>query len=394
VRLRFRVRTAPSQESGGQLDRVVDVEPAGDEVRIGRRAGLEIQLPFGTISSLHARVVRHGKGWALLDMGSVNGTFVGESRLQVGIPRVISPGDVIKLADVVMVFDGESGVAAAPPMGTESTATIARRLVNDLFQAVAGAEVAKVIVESGTSAGKSVALSVPDRAYKVGRAPDCDLVLSDDAISREHAAFERRWQGVFVKDLGSKNGIEVEGKKVKGEQRVHDGQLVTVGSIKLKVDDPEERYLKETELAKEAAGRKLTPAISPGAAAPAAAAVKPAAPPATGGAAAAARPAPGGASLPGAAAPAKPAAAAAVARPTPAASPAAKEPAKPAKPAKPLTSRGAAAVSHLSQKIDQLGERTSRVLPFFVTVFSLAVLGGVAYLVYLMFFGMDGGAAP
>ena len=33
-------------------------------------------------------------------------------------------------------------------------------------------------------------------------------------------------------------------------------------------------------------------------------------------------------------------------------------------------------------------------LPFFVTIFSLAVLGGVGYLVWLMFFGMGGGARP
>ena len=195
---------------------MVDVEPAGDEVRIGRRAGLEIQLPFATISSLHARVVRHGKGWALLDMGSVNGTFVGEARLQVGIPRVINPGELLKLADVSMVFEGELGGAAPPPKGTESTATMARRLVNDLFQAVAGAEVARIIVETGNSAGKAMALATPDRAYKIGRSPECDLVLSDDDVSREHAAFERRWQGVFVRDLGSKNGIEIDGKKVRG----------------------------------------------------------------------------------------------------------------------------------------------------------------------------------
>ncbi len=260
MRLRFRVRTAPSQDSGGQLDRVVDVEPAGDEVRIGRRAGLEIQLPFATISSLHARVVRHGKGWALLDMGSVNGTFVGEARLQVGIPRVINPGELLKLADVSMVFEGELGGVAPPPKGTESTATIARRLVNDLFQAVSGAEVARIIVETGNSAGKSMALATPDRPYKIGRSPECDLVLSDDAISREHAAFERRWQGVFVRDLGSKNGIEIDGKKVRDEQRIHDGELLTVGSVQLRVDDPEERYLAQMEQAKEAS-RKPTPAM-------------------------------------------------------------------------------------------------------------------------------------
>ena len=366
----------------------MDVEPAGDEVRIGRRAGLEIQLPFATISSLHARVVRHGKGWALLDMGSVNGTFIGEARLQVGIPRVITPGELLKLADVSIVFEGELGGVAPPPKGTESTATIARRLVNDLFQAVSGAEVARIIVETGNSAGKAMALATPDRAYKIGRSPECDLVLSDDAISREHAAFERRWQGVFVRDLGSKNGIEIDGKKVKDEQRIHDGQLLTVGSVQLKVDDPEERYLAQMEQAKEAS-RKPTPAIPAPMSAPAAAAPEAARPPAP---KAPDPPAP----KPAPASPAEPAAPAKAATPEksapkPAAAPAPEVPAVPGFPVSRGLAGGAAAIS---QKIDRLGERTSRVLPFFVTIFSLAVLGGVGYLVWLMFFGMDGGARP
>ena len=55
---------------------------------------------------------------------------------------------------------------------------------------------------AGPLRGQSLALALPDRPYRVGRSPDCDLVLPDDDVSREHAAFERRWQGVFVRDLG------------------------------------------------------------------------------------------------------------------------------------------------------------------------------------------------
>jgi pSer/pThr/pTyr-binding forkhead associated (FHA) protein len=403
VRLRFRIRTGPSAESGELVDRVVDVEPAADEVRIGRKAGVEIQLPFTTVSSLHARVFKHGDGWALVDMGSSNGTFVGQVRLGSGQPRVIKPGEIFRLADVTVAFEGEVGaVAGDKPAKTESTATLARRLVNDLFQAVAGAEIARVVVEKGPSTGQSVALSLPDRAYKVGRAPDCDLVLSDDDVSREHAAFERRWQGVFVRDLGSKNGLEIDGKKVRGEQRVHDGELITLGASQLRIDDPEERYLRQMEADAREAPKKTAPAAPAVPAAAAAPAVKeaPAAPPAP-----------------------KPAAApAAAAKPEPAPAPAAKPSDKPAddkaksdppkadKPAaKPDDKAGAgdadkkkaaeaaakpAAVAKAKEparpakKSDKDPPKGSRVLPFFVTLFSLAVLGGVGYLVWVIFFGM------
>jgi pSer/pThr/pTyr-binding forkhead associated (FHA) protein len=426
VRLRFRVKTAPNQEGSSELDRAVDVEPAGDEVRIGRRAGLEIQLPFATISSLHARVVKHGGGWALLDMGSVNGTWVGEHRLQVGIPRAVKPGDMMKLADVALVFEGELG-AAPPAKGTESTATIARRLVNDLFQAVAGAEVARVVVESGSSAGKAMQLAVPDRSYKVGRSPECDLVLTDEDVSREHAVFERRWQGVFVKDLGSKNGIEVDGKKVRGERRVHDGEVVLLGSIQLKVDDPEERYLRQMEEAKEKDAAARKPAEAPAAAAARAGAAGAAGAGAAGaagaGAAAGAKPGTAAAAKPEAGKPAGAAAEAAKAAEAGKAGAAAdagkaaeaakaaeagkagaapdagkegKDAKAPGKDAKEAKASKPPKVDTPSREKDDLvlAERTSRVFPFFITVFSLAVLGGVGYLVWMMLFGITSGAPP
>jgi pSer/pThr/pTyr-binding forkhead associated (FHA) protein len=404
VRLRFRIRTAPTADSGDLVDRVVDVEPAGDEIRIGRRAGVEIQLPFATVSSVHARVFRHGDGWALLDMGSSNGTFIGQTRLASGQPRLIKPGEIFRLADVTVSFEGEVGGDSTPDdkrSKTESTATLARRLVNDLFQAVAGAEIARVVVEKGPSQGQSLALALPDRAYKVGRAPDCDLVLSDDDVSREHAAFERRWQGVFVRDLGSKNGLEIDGKKVRGEQRVHDGEIISLGGTALRIDDPEERYLRQMEAdAREAPRRStLPPPESPaGASNPAPVAAAKAE--ASGKAPAPVKAEPSGKAPVPAAKPPEPAKPAA---------PATEKPPEPAKPApvvdKPADKSGEKPVVAAKAKPKPTpkpskavkpdsGPAPSRVLPFFVTLFSLAVLGGVGYLVWVIFWGMGPGATP
>jgi pSer/pThr/pTyr-binding forkhead associated (FHA) protein len=312
VRLRFRIRTlvavgTEASTSSAPLERLVEAEPAGGELRVGRRAGVEIELPFPTVSGLHARIFRHGAGWAVADLGSANGTFTGATRLGRGVPHPLRRGDAIRVADdVVLVFEGEAGAQALGAEPVESTATMARRLVNDLFQAMPAAEVARVMVTSGPSAGGSLALALPDRPYKVGRAPECDLVLVDDDVSREHAAFERRWQGVFVRDLGSKNGVELGGRRLRAEQRLGDGQVVVLGGSELRVDDPEERYLRRMEeeareLARQAdaegsepevratqeptvsaaaAGTAARPAAAPGAGAGARPAAAPAPPPA------------------------------------------------------------------------------------------------------------------
>jgi pSer/pThr/pTyr-binding forkhead associated (FHA) protein len=48
----------------------------------------------------------------------------------------------------------------------------------------------------------------------VGRDPDCDVVLSSRSVSRRHAMVERDAGGWVVRDLGSANGVFVEGKRL------------------------------------------------------------------------------------------------------------------------------------------------------------------------------------
>ncbi len=48
----------------------------------------------------------------------------------------------------------------------------------------------------------------------VGRAPECDVSLADTKISRRHVEFEASGSMPRVTDLGSRNGILVNGRKV------------------------------------------------------------------------------------------------------------------------------------------------------------------------------------
>lgn len=80
---------------------------------------------------------------------------------------------------------------------------------------------------SGRETGKAIALK--DRNLKVGRELDCDLVLESPHISRYHA--EIRWKGteLLVRDLGSTNGVFVNGKKIT-EETLHNGDKILFGT--------------------------------------------------------------------------------------------------------------------------------------------------------------------
>ncbi len=155
-------------------------------------------------------------------------------------------GAVIGLGPLSVVFE-----AGRAPRPGESTATIARRLVSDLFGARAGGQVARLIPTAGWPADlappEPLRLAVPDRAYLIGRGETCDLVLPTDDVSREHAVIVRRWSGVQIRDLGSKNGVRVAGQPIAGEHRLRDGDRVEIASFELRLDDPEDRYLRELE---------------------------------------------------------------------------------------------------------------------------------------------------
>lgn len=246
---RIRLVLRPPALLGGAraTERMVEVEAAQGEVRLGRGPDLDLTLPFPTVSTLHARVFALDEQWWVEDLGSVNGTWIGPRRIGAHRPEPLRGGDELRLADITVVFAGVVGDGPAPPVGTgevHGTTTIARRLVADLFGAVRPTEVAVVEVVEGPDRGQRLPLPDSGRVYRVGRGATCDLVLSDADASREHVALERRWDGIFVTDLGSKNGVMVEGKRIAGAVRLGDGTLVVLGATRLRLDDPEDRYLR------------------------------------------------------------------------------------------------------------------------------------------------------
>jgi len=260
--LRFSVRAA--QASGGSAKseawQVVEVPCSGEGVAIGREPGPGIELPFPAVSARHARVFRKEGAYCVEDVGSANGTMLGGLRLAAHQALPLAPGEVLDCAGVRVRFDGELPEVhpASPP---EGTATLARRLVHDVFCACPPEETARLVAVSGPGAGRELALVASERALLVGRGESCDLVLPDEDVSREHAAFQRDATGISVRDLHSKNGVEVEGQELVGSRILHDGDLIRIGETTLRLVDPEDRYLRQMQEASVEHGAETTPSV-------------------------------------------------------------------------------------------------------------------------------------
>lgn len=70
----------------------------------------------------------------------------------------------------------------------------------------------------------------------IGRLPECELTLNDPNVSRRHAQLRSHGSVVAIVDLGSTNGTKVNGRRIDGEQRLADGDIVSVGASHLRFE--------------------------------------------------------------------------------------------------------------------------------------------------------------
>ncbi len=99
---------------------------------------------------------------------------------------------------------------------------------------------------NGPRQGTELVLPPPPARLRVGRAETNDLWLDDGDCSREHAEIQVDLDGVSIRDLGSKNGLEHAGRKFQ-ERRLKDRDEVVIGATVVVFEDPAERFLRERE---------------------------------------------------------------------------------------------------------------------------------------------------
>jgi hypothetical protein len=78
-------------------------------------------------------------------------------------------------------------------------------------------------------------LLVPPSGGVIGRSRDCEVVLDDTGVSRRHAQLRPvdDGEGWTVEDLGSTNGVTVNGEAVTGAHELHAGDRIELGSTEI-----------------------------------------------------------------------------------------------------------------------------------------------------------------
>jgi predicted component of type VI protein secretion system len=97
---------------------------------------------------------------------------------------------------------------------------------------------------------RSVPLPAAGRLL-VGRDPEADLCLEDEAVSWHHLEIESRGGVLMATDLDSRNGTALNGEPLERPRRLRDGDTLIVGSQRLEVAIPQPGRGGETVAASE-----------------------------------------------------------------------------------------------------------------------------------------------
>jgi pSer/pThr/pTyr-binding forkhead associated (FHA) protein len=70
----------------------------------------------------------------------------------------------------------------------------------------------------------------------IGRHPDCDVRIDSPKISRRHCCVATAYDRVLIRDLGSRNGVRVNGR-LQEESRLHSGDELAIGPLLFRLEE-------------------------------------------------------------------------------------------------------------------------------------------------------------
>ena len=228
-------RTMPSSRSNlqGVQVRVQYTDNSGSHIvkrqiltdsplTIGRSDQCKLVLNDSRASGVHAKLTYDDlNGLVIEDNGSTNGVQVnGETIMK---HRRISKDDTVRLGDSKLnftvtgsldEFDGERTIAAGERY--HEPVRVKLTFVDD-----SGNRVETVIL-------KEVAM--------IGRLRECEVPVDSTTVSQKHARLLNRGNGrVAIEDNASTNGVKVNGEKITAATPIGTGDVITLGSVNLRV---------------------------------------------------------------------------------------------------------------------------------------------------------------
>jgi pSer/pThr/pTyr-binding forkhead associated (FHA) protein len=236
---------------------------------VGRQAGAYLLIDHDSVSRQHAEISYANMQYAVRDVGSSNGTFINEVRLEAGRAYILKPKDQVRFGKVKFVYQLQGagpveGTLARLRSETQPGLTKLHELTTGFYDPIAAGQVlppagqpilnadgslmlpgaTKALPAGSVAALKEtpalivIAHGIPKvvhlkhgKRITLGRDNTCDITLAEVAASRKHAEVFPSPDGFYIRDLGSANGVIVNQVRIDNPYLLVHGDRILIGGI-------------------------------------------------------------------------------------------------------------------------------------------------------------------
>ncbi|HEY0003501.1 MAG TPA: FHA domain-containing protein [Pyrinomonadaceae bacterium] len=243
----------------GKLERITLTK---EITRLGRDHEMDVALDASSavVSRRHAEIKRMQGQYVLFDLGSFNGTLINEQRITQPTPlfdgdriQLGMGGPIVRFVDPAhpapvgaqfagqRVVSGIGEVAVAPgvnPAQSAPGALISGQHTMFLNKPESGGlKPPEVVAADGVQQHLLMQRLFEGRAQlTIGRAPDNDIQLDGLQISNHHARVINSNGSVAIEDVGSTNGVYINGVRITARRVIQDRDVVQIGPFVLQAD--------------------------------------------------------------------------------------------------------------------------------------------------------------
>jgi pSer/pThr/pTyr-binding forkhead associated (FHA) protein len=215
--------------------------PIHETLILGREHSCDVVLQSDTASRKHARLFLENDALYVEDLGSRNGTYKNEIRID--SKTELRDGDRLRLDKEVFYIKNAAAITNTAMNMVDSDhamgpgGTIMASIDRDSREG--GTIIAqRVNVERPSLVGVSPpytgqVFEIAGQGVTIGRAPQNDIVLQESAVSLEHARVKYENNNWQIVDLMSANGTFVNTKKVT-QMFLNPSDVIKIGPIELR----------------------------------------------------------------------------------------------------------------------------------------------------------------
>ena len=211
----------------------------GQQLTIGRKPENDLVIDNPAVSGHHARIVKDEGGFFIEDLGSTNGTFLNDAKVQ---KQKLKNTDRVSVGKHSLIFQDEVAPPPPPPPpppkdeGADKTMILDTAKQKELMKALGTVKTASVSAKEEKIGWLTVATGDTDkkeyeltgRLTVIGKEDTATIKLTGWLAPKNAALLSRRGAAYFVSTPEGAKKITVNGEAVQGQRELQDGDIIVV----------------------------------------------------------------------------------------------------------------------------------------------------------------------